>query len=264
MNRPLKRYSWRLSLWALAGLCLLTGSWSQVQAAGPGAAGGAGGAESGREAGQEGGGRGGKPLRESRREVELDQDQIATVLEILRQHRPELAQRLEEALEKHPDRAQRILADQWPRLTRLIELKQRDPRTFEITLSEMRLMGQARELFIQWRVAMKNGDQDQADQIKQQLTQVAGQLFDLNQEFRLREVERLEQRAQELRQQIQTRAVERDALIQQRLEELFKRPGSIAGSLFSSFPPSPPPPSPLPSGPPPGGDHAPPPPPGGE
>lgn len=198
----------------------------------------------------------GKDARDGRSAPPLTPEQIATVLQILREHHPALAQRLEEALEKHPERAQRILAEQWPRLGRLLDLKQRDPQTYEMTLAEIKLMGQARDLVVDWRAAMKNKEIAQADQIRQQLIGLMGQMFDIAQQMRLREADRLEEKAKELRQQVQERQNERDDLIQQRLEQFLKRPGA------SSAGPSPfggPPPEAGPGGGP--GDGASPPPP---
>ena len=151
-------------------------------------------------------------------------EQLQQHLDVLEQINPDLAQRVREHLERNPQRVRMLMQEQWPRLRRLVELKQRDPEMFELVVRDQRLERRTHELAEQYRQARDEGRQEEAEQLQQQLEDSLREHFDVRQTMRERELARLEQRLEEMRQRIQQRREARDELIEQRLEYLTREP----------------------------------------
>ncbi len=155
--------------------------------------------------------------REGRGPRELSQEQIKAALEILKEQNPELARRMSEALEQRPEMAQRLIANHWPRLERLIELKKNNPRLFRLTMDEFRLQ---RQMFENARKLRHTNEAVQKDELRKQLSEQAGRLFDLRMKIKEAEVDALEKRLTEMREQLKQTHGEREDRIAEQLKDL--------------------------------------------
>ena len=148
---------------------------------------------------------------------ELSPEQIQAVLDILQEQNPQLARRLREALDKQPEVARRLLANQWPRLQRLIDLKRNNPRMFRLTLQEFR---QQREMLDTARQLRQCTDPQKQMELRGQLRDQVQKLFDLRLEIKQRELELLETRVEEMRDSLEQIRQQREARIDKHLEAL--------------------------------------------
>ncbi len=155
--------------------------------------------------------------RDGRGPRELSQEQINAALEILREQNPELARRMSEALEQRPELAQRLIANHWPRLERLIELKKNNPKLFRLTMDEFRLQ---RQLFDSARKLRQTKEAGEKDGLRQQMREQVGKLFDLRMKIKEAEVDALEKRLTEMRDQIKQARGERENRIAEQLKDL--------------------------------------------
>ena len=169
---------------------------------------------------------------------QLSPEQIQTALEILNQQNPPLAQRIREAMEKHPDDVNRLIFQQWPRLGRLVEMKKRDPALFNLTMDEFRLHRQIWQTRVHLR--RSNNSPEQTTVLQNQLKEYVEKLFDIRQAMRQQEVQKLEKRLDEVRQQIQTNQVDRQNLINKHVEELLKKKSDKLPPRPEADPPAPP------------------------
>jgi hypothetical protein len=174
---------------------------------GPGGPGGSGGP----------GGPGGGP----RDNDELSAEQIDEALIVLRDFRPEMAARIEEWRKDDPNRVGRMIAHQLPGIRRLIEARRTDPEGYRLRLRDMQLERQTRQLANQLAEARRNGESDRAEELTRSLRNQVVEHFEVRQQMRERAVVMLEQRIKELREQLQTRAQSRDALIDEQVKRLM-------------------------------------------
>ena len=75
------------------------------------------------------------------------------------------------------------------------------------------------------RVATAQGDQEKAGQLTERLQQLVARHFDVRQKIREREIQKLEQRLDQLRNQMELRSKARDRIIQDRLEKMTDEDG---------------------------------------
>jgi hypothetical protein len=166
-------------------------------------------------------GAGGAPAGPARDFDEITPEQIDEALIVLRDFRPEMAARVEEWRKDDPTRVGRMIAHQLPGIRRLIEARRTDPEGYKLRLRDMQLERQTRQLANQLAEARRNGESDRAEDLTRSLRNQVVEHFEVRQQMRERAVVMLEQRIKELREQLQTRAQSRDALIDDQLKRLM-------------------------------------------
>jgi len=148
----------------------------------------------------------------------LTDEQVKRRLEILRQFRPELAERIEAAYETNPERVKRALGQPW--LRSLARAAQADPEATGLAVGDRVYDFQSRELARELDEARRVGDQERVEAIRAELREVVAKHFDIRQQLREQMLQRMERRLEQLRERVQERAAKREQLIDSRLEEL--------------------------------------------
>ncbi|MDX1682556.1 MAG: hypothetical protein R3336_05515 [Phycisphaeraceae bacterium] len=158
-----------------------------------------------------------KPDR--RRQVKLTAEQRETILEILREVRPELARRIEETGDRTPEATRRVLARHAPWVRRLVQMKEKEPDRYKLWLEDLQLTRKTRDLG-QQMVKATDADKPAAEK---KLRDVLARQFEVRQAIRRYELKKLEDRLTQLREQLAERRQDRDKLIEQRLNQLVRQ-----------------------------------------
>ncbi|MEX0774148.1 MAG: hypothetical protein WD042_00395 [Phycisphaeraceae bacterium] len=170
-----------------------------------------------------------KPEGDSR--LKLTKEQLATGFEIIEQLQPRLAARIRAAREKHPDHVERMIAEQWPRLYRLAELKKDDPELFKLTMVDVRLTRESFEATRRVQKAQRDGEAAEIQATQAKLHSIIDQQFQVRQQMREHELKKVEAQAARLRQDLEKRLSERDKLIDQRVQELLSAKSEGDGEM---------------------------------
>jgi len=140
-------------------------------------------------------------------------------LEVLKDINPEVAERLGE-WEDNPQRIRMMLGRQMPRIQKLIQTKKSDPELYGLTVKDMKLGLECEKLSREFRDAGRDGDEGRADRIRGEVAELVDQHFDVRQQMREMELERMERRLAQARKQLEKRSKMRGELIEQRVTEL--------------------------------------------
>jgi len=160
-------------------------------------------------------------------------EELDEAIEILRELHPQLAERLEQARENHPDRIGPMIHREYPRLRQFLDLKRREPKLFELRIRDVKLERASRDLAHQIREAEQIDDAEQATVLRGQLSEVAAEHFDVRQAARAYEIEMLKRRIEKLEAALQEHHQQRDEMIERRISDLL-----APGIPHSSGPPS--------------------------
>ena len=135
----------------------------------------------------------------------LSPEQIEKAMVVFEDRSPEFAQRLRESLKDNPDRLNAILAMQWERLKKMIELKETDPEMYKAQTEEIRKEDVTRGLI--WRLRKlvhekKPENQTEIDSLKEQLRSAIVAKEKAENEVRKLEIERLQQQIVKINEKI--------------------------------------------------------------
>lgn len=152
----------------------------------------------------------------------LSPDELEQAIAVIRQIRPDLAQRLEQMQQEDPESVQAAIKREFPRLRHFLELQRVDPELFELRVQDVKLAYRSHQLATDLRAAQDQAQADpqQAQSLRQQLETAVREHFEIRQRIREHELTRLERQIELLRAQLQARSQTRDELIAQRIGEL--------------------------------------------
>jgi hypothetical protein len=110
----------------------------------------------------------------------------------------------------------------WPRLRRLVELREQDPAMYRLRVADQRHKVETLRLVRQLRHAQREGENPQRIRALQtRLRQQANEHFEIRQRMRQRELEQLAERIEQLRTELQQRQANRRELIGRYLDALL-------------------------------------------
>lgn len=154
----------------------------------------------------------------------LTDEQVQVVLSVLKDRRPELGDRLEAWWHKSPDRVREMLARKGDRLRRLTDLKERDPKLYDLRLRDARLSQQSHDLAQRITHA---GEDPKTDALRKKLRTLLGEHFQVRHEIRERRLERLQEKIADSRNEIDARREMKGELIEARYNDLVKDPDRL-------------------------------------
>ncbi|MBN1542404.1 hypothetical protein JW992_09685 [candidate division KSB1 bacterium] len=146
----------------------------------------------------------------------LTPEEIDDTLNYMQELDPQAAERLQTLRDENPATFRRQIGRVHQRMMRMQALKKRDPQRHARQVEIQQLESTARQLGRQIREAQP----PQAAELKNELQEVLGTLFDLRENERQHEVEKLEQRLESLKERLAERQKNRDEIIQKRLEQM--------------------------------------------
>ena len=190
-------------------------------------------------------------------------ERMGEALSVLRDVHPELAKRVQHALEKRPGLAQVAIRRRMPMLLRLAELRERDRAMYDLRIEDLRLARRTLTLAIyhkaleRQQAAGREPDQGNEPQQRQgrmerfrekhpelpetieatreQLRQTLAERFEVRTRIRRLELARLEDRLRDLEAELEERSESREELIDHRLRTLLDdrfEPGEFLGEAF--------------------------------
>lgn len=151
----------------------------------------------------------------------MNDQEIETAYDIVVQLYPELAERLEAQREQDPRQLRNTLERQFPRVRFLVRLQERDPEMFDLRMADIKLDRQTQALASQLRQARENDDDTREDELVDMIETKVAEHFDVRQQIRASEIEKLKQKLEELEERLDDRDDDRKDLIEQRVEELI-------------------------------------------
>lgn len=163
-----------------------------------------------------------RPRRSNRGSAVLSQQDLPTALEVLNDFSPSLARKLGDWLKEHPDNARIELSRRVPWIVRLTQQRRTDPEGYKLAIADLRNYAMTDRLVKLLHQAMNGKDKDQAriDELTLKLKAVLADHFDLRQQIREREIQKLQNRVTQLRQQIDQQTQTRQQTLDARFKQL--------------------------------------------
>ena len=147
-----------------------------------------------------------------------DQD-IQDVLQFTQQHLPMLHEALQQMRESEPARFRPLCRRLRFEIGQLKALQKTDEAAFQKALEEKQLQFLARNAADRLRAAQ---DPAEREQLRTQLREMVGKLFDAELATREAHIRLLEKKLEEIRAELRERATQRDAILNKRLEEMIQ------------------------------------------
>jgi len=149
----------------------------------------------------------------------LSQEQEEAVLEHVKATYPEERyQKLMDLKENRPTIYNRLLQKVYQEMQYMERLKERDTEQYEAMQVMKTLEMQTKELVDQYN---NTEGESEKEKLKNMITEVLNKIFDIRQENRKKEIERLEQRLTEAKENNKKRLQNKDEIIAERLEDLL-------------------------------------------
>jgi len=151
-------------------------------------------------------------------------ERLDEALSLIEETNPEMHARLVELRKNNPERFRRAMTRAAPRLREFARLREHDPEGFELRRQELQI---SREIFqLLRRVAGAEPNDLTADalqDVQDRLEVLIAQQFEIRIEQGQRHIERLEQRLERLRAEVDDRLERKDQLIDDRAAELLRK-----------------------------------------
>ncbi len=154
----------------------------------------------------------------------LNPEQEAEVLEYLEQYSSENAERLSKIKELRPDTYREQLSRAFRQMVFLENLKESDPEQYQ-RITEERILDSKSILLANLYKDATN--ENEKKEIRAELENLLYKLFDYRQMNRIIEIERLEERLANLKDENQNRLDNKDEIIENRLSELLGEKSGI-------------------------------------
>ncbi len=163
------------------------------------------------------GGPGGHPPR-------LSPEQREAAMDFLRTQHPQMFERLEQLRQSDPEGFDRMVEQRAPRVMPWLRERESDPEMFELRRSFFEMEMQARALAQQIAESPEASDAATVDLIR-----TLGEQFDVRARMTERDISKLADRVQRLRQETLDQGDRKSELIQQRATEMIERARSRPG-----------------------------------
>jgi len=147
----------------------------------------------------------------------LTQEQETEVIQYIKEVHPEQLEGLLDLKETRPMMYRRMLSKGYREMRLMNELKERDPKRYKRVAEERTLDGNSRALARKYRSA----EGTEKERLREEIKQILDQIFDMRQVNRVLEIERLEKKINELKNNNLERLKNKDEILKRRLTELL-------------------------------------------
>lgn len=151
---------------------------------------------------------------------ELSEADMPDALAVLHDYRPELVKRFEDWASRHPENARVMLSNSVPMMQRLIRMRREDPAGYRLAIEDLRYYRFTAQLSKQLREATTQKDHAAIDDLSDKLRTLLIRHFEIRQKIREREIEKLQSRIDQLRDQLKHRTDARDEILSSRFKQL--------------------------------------------
>ena len=149
---------------------------------------------------------------------DLNSQQEAEVLKYLEEYYPERVDQLSRIKESRSDTYREQLLRAYTQMIFLNSLKESDPEQYQQVVEERNLEAESNNLATQYKNMTNISEKEK---IKTELETLLNKLFDYRQRNRIVEIERLEERLANLKEENQNRLDNKDEIVKDRLYELL-------------------------------------------
>lgn len=156
--------------------------------------------------------------------VEQVDQAIATLRAVHPDDRPAWIERIERLAQTKPQDAAKRLS-RYPRLRELMEAREHRPAEFALKAQESRTMREVFPIVKQIRRARQQDDQAGIDRLRPQLRERIESLVVVRLKLKELEIQRIREQLQKAEQDLDEIEADRDALVDEKLEELIERGG---------------------------------------
>lgn len=160
--------------------------------------------------------RGKKPAKPA----ELTEEDMPEALVVLHDYRPELVKRFEDWAKRNPENARQMLSRSVPMMQRLIRMRSEDPEGYRLAIADLRYYRFTAELSKQLHKAQSDKNTEQIEELSDKLRTLLTRHFDVRQKIRTREIQKLQDRLDQLHQQMDRRTQSRDKILEGRFKQL--------------------------------------------
>lgn len=150
--------------------------------------------------------------------AKLTPEQEKETMDYLRKEFPEEAKRFEELKVIRPEAYRTALIRYYAKLKLLESIKQNDPERYEELIKERELDIKSRELARQYR---ESTDESEKEKISEELESLLYKVFEYRQLNRQAEIERIEKKLEELKQENALRMESKDEMVRRQLAKLL-------------------------------------------
>ncbi|MCK4873211.1 MAG: hypothetical protein KAS72_10840 [Phycisphaerales bacterium] len=154
--------------------------------------------------------------------ADLSDEQRGALHDLAKHFSPHLTQQLDDLREENPQRYERVLDRNMPRLLEMMELRSRDQEMFDLKLRDSKLAYRSMQLARAFQLAEQADDDARLEELEDQLTAVLSEHFDVRQKIREHELEMIAVRVRDLEEELTDRAQHREELIGERREALLE------------------------------------------
>lgn len=151
----------------------------------------------------------------------LTPEEVDLALRTMREIDPAHADEFDRMREQDPERVPRELRERFPRIREFLALHRYDRPMFDLRVQDLKLARESRDLSKRINDARDADADGRADAMEDELATLVERHFDVRQQIRQRELERLEARIAELREQLDERADDKSDLIEAHVERLL-------------------------------------------
>jgi polyhydroxyalkanoate synthesis regulator phasin len=144
---------------------------------------------------------------------------IADILAFVDENMPWMRPELDRTRTASPDQFRQVCRHLRYEVAQLKDLRKRDPEGFRKAIEEKQLKFRAQDLANKARAAT---DQAERDGLVEELRNVIDKLFDVEVAAREAQIAQLEGRIEALRQELKTRAANRQQIVKARLDDMLK------------------------------------------
>lgn len=159
-------------------------------------------------------------------------EHLEGVIAVVRDIDPQLAERIENIHDDRPGMKMLAVRRAFPQVFRLVRLREDDPEMYALRIDDMKLQRRSNELVRQIRAARRAGDDREAADFVDDLEDVVEEHFDLRQQIRELEIDRLEARIEALKDALSERRHNRRDLMEDRIRDLLKDPRDAGNAGF--------------------------------
>jgi len=160
-----------------------------------------------------------RPMLNRQNVQRLTQEQEEAALEHVKATYPEERyQKLQDLKGTRPAIYNRLVQKAYQEMQYLENLKERDPEMYEAMKEKRELEIQTKQLVDQYK---NTENETEKVNLKNQISELLNKIFDIRQENRQKEIERLEKRLAEAKENNKKRLQNKDEIIAERLEDLL-------------------------------------------
>ncbi len=164
------------------------------------------------------------PRGEGAKAREFREEDLETMLTVIRETNPQMHTRITQALERNPERARQFLRRAWPRVAEMVELREENPELYRLRVRMMRTNIEImKKAGLYARASREGADETELALIRDELSALVDQQLDARLKEQQDALERSRERLSRIELEIEAMTNDRDHVIETRVDEIIER-----------------------------------------